>query len=149
MIAKNGKLAEWLDRAAPSTLPTITLADGDKAAIENNYKLLDDLYEQLPILVSSKNERRRVSIEERFGWKSKREIRLDLLRQIFDKANDNALKDSEKEVYQREVKAARVFMDAFCKAREEGKNAYSEANIALQRVPSLCQQCKQCLRYDL
>jgi hypothetical protein len=134
VIAKNGTLADWLDRAAPSTLPTITLTDSDKAAIKDNNELLDDLYEQLPILVSSKNERRRVSIEERFGWKTKRGIRLDLLRQTLDEANDNALKDLEKEMYRREVKAARVFMDAFCKARDEGKNAYSEANIALQRA---------------
>jgi len=134
VIAKNGTLPDWLDRGVPSTLPSITLADSDKTAIKDNNKLLDNLYEQLPILVSSKNEWRRVSIEERFGWKTKREIRLDLLRQTLDEANDNALKELEKEIYRREVKAARVFMDAFCKARDEGKNAYSEANIALQRA---------------
>jgi hypothetical protein len=40
------------------------------------------------------------------------------------------LDELDKEMYRREVKAARVFMDAFCKVREEGNNAYSEANIA-------------------
>lgn len=67
VIAKNGTQKEWLVRAVPSTLPTITLADSDKAAIKHNNTLLQDLYEQLPILVASKNERRRVSIEERFA----------------------------------------------------------------------------------
>lgn len=134
MIGKKNTLAEWLDRAVPSTLPAITLDNKDKAAIKLNNDLLNDLYEQLPILVSSKNERRRVSTEERFGWKTKREIRLDLLRQTLAELNDNAVEELEKEMYQREVKAARVFMDAFCKARDEGKNAYSEANIALQQA---------------
>ncbi len=134
VIGKKNMLAEWLDRTLPSTLPTITLDDKDKAAIKHNNDLLDDLYEQLPILVSSKNERRRVSVEERSGWKTKREIRLDLLRQTLVELNDNAVEELEKEMYQREVKAARVFMDAFCKAREDGKNTYSEANIALQRA---------------
>ncbi len=134
VIGKKNTLAQWLDRALPSTLPAITLDDKDKAVIKHNNDLLNDLYEQLPILVSSKNERRRVSIEERFGWKTKREIRLDLLRTILDKLNDTLLDELEKEQFKREVKAARVFMDAFYKARDEGKNAYSEANIALQRA---------------
>jgi len=134
VIAKNNKLAEWLDRALPSTLRSITLDDKDKAAIKHNNTLLDDLFEQLPILVSSKNERRRVSVEERFGWKTKREIRLDLLRQILDDRNDRLLEELKKEMYQREVKAARIYLDAFFKAKDEGKNAYSEANIALQRA---------------
>lgn len=134
VIGKKNTLAEWLDRAVPSTLPSITLFSSDKTAIKRNNDLLNDLYEQLPILVSSKNERRRVGIEERFGWKTKREIRLDLLRAILDKLNETLLDELEKEQFKRKVKAARVFMDAFCKARDEGKNAYSEANIALQRA---------------
>jgi len=134
VIDKKNTLAEWLDRAVSSTLPSITLDKKDKATIKHNNTLLDDLYEQLPILVSSKNQRRRVSVEERFGWKTKREIRLDLLRAILDKLNDTLLDELEKEQFKRKVKAARVFMDAFCKARDEGKNAYSEANIALQRA---------------
>lgn len=134
VIGKKNTLAEWFDRAVPPTLPSITLSNSDKTAIKHNNGLLDDLYEQLPILVSSKNERRRVSIEERFGWKTKREIRIDLLRAILDKLNDTLLDELEKEQFKRKVKAARVFMDAFCKARDEGKNAYSEANIALQRA---------------
>ncbi len=67
MIGKKSLLSEWLDRAIPATLPTIKLIDSDKAAIKHNNQLLNDLYEQMPILVSSKNDRRRVSIEERFG----------------------------------------------------------------------------------
>jgi hypothetical protein len=134
VIAKNSKLTQWLDRALPSTLPTITLSDKDKAAIKSNNTLLDNLYGQLPILVSSKNERGRVSVEERFGWKTKREIRLDLLRETLDELNDNAVEELEKEMYQREVKAARIYLDAFYKAKDEGKNAYSEANIALQQA---------------
>jgi len=122
------------DRALPATLPSITLDNKDKATIKHNITLLDGLYEQLPILVSSKNERRRVSVEERFGWKTKREIRLDLLRQILDDLNNRLLEEIKKEQFKREVKAARIYLDAFFKAKDEGKNAYSEANIALQRA---------------
>ena len=75
-----------------------------------------------------------MSVEERFGWKTKREIRLDLLRQILDDLHDRLLEEIKKEQFKREVKAARIFLDAFFKAKDEGKNAYSEANIALQRA---------------
>ena len=134
MIGKKNTMTEWLDRALTSTLPSITHSNSDKAAIKRNNDFLDDLYEQLPILVSSKNERRRVSIEERFGWKTKREIRLDLLRQILEDLNDRLLEEIKKEQFKREMKAARIYLDAFFKAKDEGKNAYSEANIALQRA---------------
>jgi hypothetical protein len=52
VIGKKNTMTEWLDRALTSTLPTITLDDKDKAAIKHNNDLLNDLYEQLPILVS-------------------------------------------------------------------------------------------------
>ena len=130
---KRAALTEWLDRAVATTLPTIELDDTDQNAIKLNNTLLNDSYEQLPILVTSKNERRRVTQEERFGWQTKRAIRLRLLRDTVNELNDGLVAELEQEQHKREVRAARVFMDAFSKARDSGKDAYSEANTALQR----------------
>ena len=130
---KRAALTEWLDRDVATTLPTIGLDDTNHKTIKHSNTLLNDSYEQLPILVTSKNERRRVTQEERFGWLTKRDIRLRLLRDTLNELNENLVAELEQEQQKREVRAARVFMDAFVKAKDSGKDAYSEANTALQR----------------
>ena len=70
--------------------------------------------------------------EDRFGWQTKRDIRLRLLRETLAELNDNLLAELEREQYKREVRAARVFMDAYVAAAKEGKNAMAAANAALQ-----------------
>ena len=130
---KRAALTEWLDRPVATTLPTIGLDDTNQNAIKLNNTLLNDSYELLPILVTSKNERRRVTQEERFGWLTKRDIRLRLLRDTLNELNDGLLAELEREQFERQVREARVFMDAFVKAKDSGKDAYSEANTALQR----------------
>jgi len=116
-IAKQTKkrttLTEWLDRAVATTLPTIELDDTNQKAIKHNNTQLNDSYEQLPILVTSKNERRRVTQEERFGWLTKRDKRPRLLRDTLAELNDGLVAELEREQYRREVRAARVFMDVF------------------------------------
>ena len=130
---KRAALTEWLDRAVATTLPSIGLNDTNQKTIKHNNTLLNDSYEQLPILVTSKNERRRVTQEERFGWLTKRDIRLRLLRDTLNELNDGLLEELEREQFQREVRVARVFMDAYVGAKKEDKNALSAANAALQR----------------
>lgn len=132
-VKKRAALTEWLDRAVTKTLPTIGLDDTNQKTIKHNNTLLNDSYEQLPILVTSKNERRRVTQEERFGWLTKRDIRLRLLRDTLNELNDGLIEELEREQFERQVREARVFMDAFVKAKDSGKDAYSEANTALQR----------------
>lgn len=83
--------------------------------------------------MKSKNERRRVTQEERFEWQTKRDIRLRLLRDTLSELNENLVTELEQEQLKREVREARVFMDAFVKAGKEDKNAWAEANAALQR----------------
>jgi hypothetical protein len=137
IITNNNGLQQWLDRDVvlklPSMLTISALSGIDVATVQHNGRQLDQLYDQLPILVCSKNERKRISMEERFGWKTKRDIRIELMQQALTKLNHNIIAEIEKEQYQREVKAAKVFMDAYFKADDEGKNADSEANLALQR----------------
>ncbi|MFC1779103.1 hypothetical protein ACFLZU_02010 [Thermodesulfobacteriota bacterium] len=67
------------------------------------------------------------------GWKTKREIRLELLRTTLAELQDNIVPDLEQEQKAKQVRAARVFMDAYSAAAEEGKNARAAANAALQR----------------
>lgn len=132
-IKKRAALTAWLDREVAVTLPVIELDDANQKAIKLNNGVLNDCYEQLPILVTSKNHRRRVTQAERFGWLTKREIRLRLLYDTLNELNANLVSELEREQHQREVRAARVFMDGFVTARKSDKNAWAEANAALQR----------------
>lgn len=132
-LNKKPAFNDWLDRTTSDTLTAVDLRTGNQAAFKHSNTVLAELHEQLPILVTSKSERRRVTQEQRFGWQTKRDIRLRLLRETLDELNDNLVEELEQEQHKREVRAARVFMDAFSKAREAGKDGYSEANAALQR----------------
>jgi len=67
------------------------------------------------------------------GWKTIREVRLEIYKQALQEAQDSVSDGMEKLQYQSEVKAARVFLEAFSKAKEEEKNAWSAGNIALRR----------------
>ena len=69
----------------------------------------------------------------KIGWKTIREVRLEIYKQALQEAQDGVGDGIEKLLHQSEVKAARVFMDAFSKAKEEDKNAWSAGNIALRR----------------
>lgn len=72
--------------------------------------------------------------KQAIGWKTIREVRLDIYRQALADAQ-NGLSDGLKELQrQSEIKAARVFMDAFSSAGKEGRNAWSAGNIALTRA---------------
>lgn len=67
------------------------------------------------------------------GWKTIREVRLDIYKQALAQAYNGLVDGIEELQQQREIKAARVFMDAFSEAGKTGKNAWSAGNIALTR----------------
>lgn len=69
----------------------------------------------------------------KLGWKTIREVRLDIYRQALLDVQFGLIKGIEALQQQSEIKAARVFMDAYNKASEEGKNAFSAGNNALVR----------------
>jgi hypothetical protein len=127
------QLAVWLDRAVDYQLPVSELHDSGVEALAANMMLLESLYERLPILVSSRSTDRRVSVEQRFGWRTLRELRLDFLRATLEKLSESALDDILAEQRDSEVRAARVYMAAWAEAYDEGKNAESAGNIALRR----------------
>ena len=132
-LRDNEQLAVWLDRPVDHQLPVSELHTSDVEKPATNMVLLESLYENLPILVSSRSTERRVSVEERFGWRTLREVRLDFLRAIQEKLTESAVDDILAEQRDSEVRAARVYMDAWAKAYDEGKNAESAGNIALRR----------------
>jgi hypothetical protein len=134
-IKKRAALTEWLDRAVVDIdeIDETVLNASNQKTVKHNNTLLNDGYERLPVLVTSKNDGRRVTQEQRFGWQTKRDIRLRLLRETLTELNTNLVAELEREQYKREVRAARVFMDAFAAAKKLGKNAWSEANAALQQ----------------
>jgi len=68
----------------------------------------------------------------KIGWKTIREVRLEIYKQALQEAQDCMGDGIEKLLHQSEIKAARVFMDAFSKAKED-RNAWSAGNIALRR----------------
>ena len=72
--------------------------------------------------------------KQQLGWKTIREVRLDIYRQALKDTQDGMLNGINELQRQSEFKAARTFMNAFSKAGKEDKNALSAGNIALTRA---------------
>lgn len=66
------------------------------------------------------------------GWKTIRQVRMEVLQLAFDEIADNMGMHMQAMKHEQEVKAARVFMDTYFKAKDEKKNAWSVANNALR-----------------
>lgn len=58
------------------------------------------------MLVTSRSEHRRVSVQDRSGWKTKREIRLELLQIKVNALENNLLDDLAEERRRKAVNAA-------------------------------------------
>jgi len=121
--------AIWFDRDLDSTLYVDELSETELAT--NNWLLLLT-YVQLPIVVTSRNTDKLLTVEERFGWKTIREVRIDSYREALSTAKDNILEILEKEQYKQQVRADKIFLDAYFGAKQ-GQDAFSQGNIALMR----------------
>jgi hypothetical protein len=121
------------------------LERGEEVEAKKNAVLLDDKY--LKALDDAwtkqqalRKQHRPPKTEEeakRIGWKDKREVRIEIYKQALEDGNKNSLKNLRDEQQEKEVKAARVFMDAVVQAVSEGKHglqAHSAGNIALTRA---------------
>jgi len=71
--------------------------------------------------------------KNKLGWKTIREVRRDVYKQALDDILNNLVAEMEKIQHKSEVRAGRVFMDAFSDVHKNGKNAWSAGNIALRR----------------
>jgi hypothetical protein len=121
--------AVWFDRDLDRTLCVDELSKTE--LVTNNWLLLLT-YVQLPIVVTSRNADKLLTVEERFDWKTIREVRIECYKQALKLASDNILEDLEKEQYKQQVRADKIFLDAYFGAKQ-GQDAFSQGNIALMR----------------
>jgi hypothetical protein len=66
-------------------------------------------------------------------WKTKKELRIDVYKQAIAEAKHNALDEILKEQEVSEVRAAKIFMDAYGEAMDKDKDGMVAGNIALVR----------------
>ena len=124
-------LAVWLDREVDDNLYK---DDISATELDANAWLLLLMYVQLPVLVSSRSKERLVTEEERFGWKSKRQVQIDVYRQAVLEAKKGALAEFELERQRVEVRRSKIYLDNIFAAKDADMNAQAVANNALTRA---------------
>lgn len=100
-------------------------------------KALDDAWAKQLILRDKHRPPKTKEDKQRIGWKSPREVRIEIFKQALQDADDKAIEDVKGLQRQREAKANRIYMDAWSKSVGEGKGgsqAVSAGNIALVRA---------------
>ena len=102
---------------------------------EQQQQLVDALAAQVEL---KKNKRARTDAEKQaLGWKSIREVRLDLLRSALNDANDGLLADYERRLNEKEVRQANIYLGEYLEARKADKSVFAAqgaANNALTRA---------------
>ena len=102
---------------------------------EQQQHLADTLAAQVEL---KKNKRARTDEEKQaLGWKSIREVRLDVLRSALKAANDGLLADYERRLREKEIRQADIYLREYSKAREAEKSVFAAqgaANNALTRA---------------
>jgi hypothetical protein len=78
-----------------------------------------------------KEKRARTEEEQRtLGWKTKREIQIDVVKQALYEYEENELTVLEKQLQNKELRQANIFMREFVAARNKGKDFWSAWNWA-------------------
>jgi nitrogen fixation protein FixH len=102
---------------------------------EQHQQLVDALAAQVAL---KKNKRARTGAEKQaLGWKSIREVRLDVLRSALNAANDDLLADYQRRLREKEVRQANIYLREYSEARKADKSVFSAqgaANNALTRA---------------
>ena len=89
------------------------------------------------VALKKKKKARTEAEKQALGWKSIREVRLEVLRQALAVAKDNVLDDLKRLSQAADVRQARIHFDALKKAQAEGKDlqaAKTWANNELTRA---------------
>lgn len=68
--------------------------------------------------------------EQALGWRSKREIQIEVLEQVVRQADDQMLEALMELQYKAEVRQARIYLDGYSKARAAGKTEAEAQSIA-------------------
>lgn len=112
------------------------LKAGEEVAVRDVKALLSD--EQIAAMdvawveqqALRKIKRARTKEEEQaFGWKTKREIYIEAYERALNEANDLLLEAYDERLEKAEVRAAKIYLDAYIAAKDEGKEAY-QADLA-------------------
>lgn len=73
-------------------------------------------------------------VKNQIGWKTIREVRTAIYKKALDEARASTLPSLTVELEKKEIRKAKVFLDAFSNAHDQGKNALSAGNIAVSRA---------------
>ena len=68
--------------------------------------------------------------EQALGWRSKREIQIEVLEQVVNQADEQVLEALMELQYKAEVRQARIYLDGYSKARAAGKSELEAQSIA-------------------
>jgi hypothetical protein len=120
------------------------LRAGEEVAVRDVKALLSD--EQIDAMdiawteqqVLRKAKRARTKEEEQeLGWKTKREIYIEAYERALDESNARLLEAYEERIEKAEIRAAKIYLDTYFAARDEGKEDYQAhmaANNELKRA---------------
>ena len=103
----------WMDRAYERQMQCVIVHTHTAVAIKQNQHTLQAAYDGLPILVSSTSTDVKCTQAERFEWLSKPELRKRMLQRIVLEHEQDVGAVYEHEQQRREVRAARVMLDAY------------------------------------
>lgn len=121
-----------------------SLMAGKEVAARDLKALLSD--EQNTVLESAwaeqqalrKLKRARTKEEQTaLGWKSKREVQIEIIERALEKEAELTLETAEQKLHDKEIRQARIFLDTHFAARDEGKTAgvaWNKANNALTQA---------------
>ena len=120
------------------------LEAGDEIAKRDVYAVLNgqqqqELESELAAQQALKRQGRARTEEEKqaFGWKTIREVRIEVLKRALAQAETSELDALRKKQRDTEVRRARIYMQAFCEAMKAGKvvdTAHAWANNELTRA---------------
>ena len=95
-------------------------------------ELLDRLWDEQQLIRTTHKTKAKAEADG-LVWKTKKEIRIDVYKQAIAEANNSALDEILKEQEASEVRAAKIFMDAYFEALDKDKDGMVAGNIALVR----------------
>ncbi len=133
---KDSSLLVWIDRDLPDKNMKLLLP----AAVDHGFspeRLLSEIryvFSNIPILVSSTSKNKLCSQAEKFNWRTKREIWIDICEEALLEYSADPLAELERILFQKEVRAAKLFIEAYFQAKDEGRDPIAAGNkILVQR----------------
>ena len=90
---------------------------------DEQQKALDDAWAKQQALRKKHKPPKTEEEKIKLGWKDKREVRIEIYRQAIEEADGGMLDGIKNLQADKELKAAKVFMDAWSNALDDGKSS--------------------------